>query len=174
MQRYTYSHPNSITTTPLLTLMNAEGEPVLTCQKYYSNRMKHLANRLFDSQYFLAYQIYNLKGQPFFCCKRIARRGKVYFEAKDLVANKKYRVAYDGWQQLIPDLIISDDQLTMTLHKEMEDWSTFAVDDQVVARWKATLVDDEFQIELEIEEISLILHPGFFMAISQCVLFIGG
>lgn len=32
-------------------------------------------------------------------------------------------IAYDGWQIMIPDLVITDGEQQIKLNKEMEDWS---------------------------------------------------
>jgi hypothetical protein len=55
----------------------------------------------------------------------------------------------------------------------MEGWSRFTYEDKEIARWKAEL-NEEFSVQLEIEEDSPIQNAAFFVAISQCALFVGG
>ncbi|WP_245639430.1 tubby C-terminal domain-like protein [Viridibacillus arvi] len=172
MQRYTYLHPNSIETTPKITVADESGQAVFTFQRHYSNSLKRILDKVMDYRYFLRYDVFDMQDEPLFTCKKVTRKGKVFYEAKDLKQQKKYMLAYDGWKELIPDLVITDGQMKMMIHKEMEDWSRFALDGLDIARWRAT-EGDEFLIELEIDEDSPIQNPAFFIAISQCVLFVG-
>ncbi|MGG0658692.1 tubby C-terminal domain-like protein [Rummeliibacillus pycnus] len=175
MKSYNYLHPNTINETPILVIQNEQKEDVLTCQRIYSNGVKRFLDQLlWENKYFLTYKTYDLKKQELFTCKKISRKGKMYFEVVDERNKEKYSIAYDGWQQLIPNLIITKGDFLMKIHKEMEDWSTFLVDDRVVARWQANLQNDVFHIELQIEEEAPISNPAFYIAISQCVLYIGG
>ncbi|MBK3495148.1 hypothetical protein JFL43_09825 [Viridibacillus sp. YIM B01967] len=172
MQRYTYLHPNSIETTPKITVMDEAGQAVYTFQRHYSNGLKRMIDKVMDYRYFLRYDVLDVQEQPLFTCKKVTRKGKVFYEAQDVIESKKYMLAYDGWKSMIPDLVITDGQMKMMLHKEMEGWSRFAVDGVDVARWQA-VSGEEFTMELEIEDHSPIQNPSFFIAISQCVLFIG-
>ncbi|HWI47513.1 MAG TPA: hypothetical protein VNU45_04710 [Rummeliibacillus sp.] len=174
MNSYTYLHPNTIKETPVLVIQNEQKEDIFTCQRIYSNGVKRVLDHLWENKYFLTYKTYDLEQQELFTCKKITRKGKVYYEAVDKKINEKYTIAYDGWQQMIPDLIITKGDFLMKLHKEMEDWSTFLVSDRVVARWRANLQNDSFHIELQIEVEAPITNPAFYIAISQCVLYIGG
>ncbi|MGX9134734.1 tubby C-terminal domain-like protein [Rummeliibacillus sp. JY-2-4R] len=174
MKSYFYTHPNTITETPILTIKNEQKETVYTCQRIYSNGIKRTLDRLLENKYFLTYKTYDLKKQELFTCKKISKKGKIYFEAIDEKTKEKYMIDYDGWQQLIPDLIIKKDDFIMKIHKEMDDWSLFLVDNLVVAKWQAKLLDNEFHIELQLEENAIINNPAFYIAICQCVLYIGG
>ncbi len=106
MKSYYYIHPNTITETPILKIQNEQKEDVFTCQRIYSNGIKRAMDRLLENKYFLSYKTYNLEHQEIFTCKKISRKGKIYFEAIDEKTKEKYTIYYDGWQQLIPDLII--------------------------------------------------------------------
>lgn len=174
MKSYYYLHPNTITETPVLVIQNEQQEDVLTCQRIYSNGAKRVLDRFLENKYFLTYKVYDQGKHELFTCKKISRKGKIYFEALNELSKEKYTIAYKGWQQIIPDLIITKDDFLMMIHKEMEDWSTFLVDDKVVARWKAKLLEEDFHIELQIDDQAPITNPAFYIAISQCVLFIGG
>lgn len=174
MKSYYYIHPNTITETPILTIQNDQKEAVLTCQRIYSSGIKRAMDRLLENKYFLTYKTFDLKNQELFTCKKISRKGKIYFESIDEKTKEKYTIFYDGWQQFIPDLIIKKDDFLMKLHKELEDWSLFLVEDIVVARWQAKFVNNEFHIELQVEEDAMIINPAFYIAICQCVLYIGG
>jgi len=174
MRSYYYVHPNTIKETPILEVQNEQNENVFTCQRVYSNALKRAFDQLLENKYFLTYKTYNLQQQELFTCKKISRKGKVFFEAIDEQKNEKYMIAYDGWQQMIPDLIIKKDQFLMKIHKEMEEWSTFEVENREVARWRANLQNNAFQIELQIEDDAPITNPAFYTVISQCILYVGG
>ncbi|WP_397538776.1 hypothetical protein [Rummeliibacillus pycnus] len=174
MNSYYYVHPNTIKETPIIEIQNEQKEKVFTCQRIYSNSLKRVFDKLLENKYFLTYKTYNLDQQELFTCRKISRKGKVYYEVIDEQKNEKYTLAYDGWQQMIPDLIITKGNFLMKIHKEMEDWSSFLVNDTVVARWRANLQNDSFHIELQIEEEAPITNPAFYIAVSQCVLYIGG
>lgn len=70
-------------------------------------------------------------------------------------------IAYEGWQIMIPDLIITDGSQKIKLNKEMEDWSVFSLEDQPIARWQAILHETHFDITLHIEGSSPIQHEAF-------------
>ena len=114
-----------------------------------------------------------LTDSHFLHVKKMSRRGRVHFRGKDFVTGKDYMIAYDGWQIMIPDLIITDGEQKITLNKEMEDWSVFLLNEQPIARWQAVFRDTYFDITLQIEETSPIQHEAFFIAIGQAVLFVG-
>lgn len=174
MKSYYYVQPNTIKETPILEIQNEQHEIVFTCQRVYSNALKRLFDQLLENKYFLTYKTYDLEQQELFTCKKISRKGKVYFEAIDEQTKEKYMIAYEGWQQMIPDLMIKKDQFLMKIHKEMEEWSTFLVDNREVARWRANLQDNAFHMELQIEDNAPITNPAYYVAISHCVLYIGG
>lgn len=173
MHKYTYSQPISIALTPMTLVLNCEGAVVYKFQRYYSNKLKKFVDKLMDYRYFLRYDVYDLDNQLIFTCKKVSRKGRVYYEAEDLLQHRKYIVSYDKWKELIPDLLISDGNMKIQIVKEMEGWTRFKYNDKEIARWKAEVVD-EFIIELEIEEDSPVQNAAFFIAISQCALFIGG
>lgn len=173
MHKFTYTQPISIETTPLTTVCNGEGIASYKFQRHYSNGLKKFVDKLMDYRYFLRYDVYDLDNQLIFTCKKVSRKGRVYYEAEDLMQHRKYIVSYDKWKELIPDLLISDGNMEVQIVKEMEGWTRFTYNDKEIARWKAE-VGDEFIIELEIEEDSPVQNVAFFIAISQCVLFIGG
>lgn len=174
MQIYTYKQPISIETTPMTSVYNDNGAVAYTFQRHYSNGVKRFFDKLLmDFRYFLRYHVYDTNDQLIFMCKKISRKGRVYYEAVDYVQQEKYMVAYDTWKELIPDLMITDGKTQIKIHKEMQDWSRFTINDIEIARWKAEVISDEFKIQLEIAEDSPIQHAAFFIAISQCALFIG-
>ena len=172
MHKYTYKQPLAIDTTPKTSVYNEEGNVVYTFQRHYSNGLKKFADRLMDYRYFLRYDVYDPNDQLVFMCKKVSKKGRVYYEATDYLHEQKYMIAYDKWKELIPDLMITDGNKTIKIDKEIEDWSRFVYNEKEIARWKAE-VADEFTIQLEIEEDSPIQHVAFFIAISQCTLFIG-
>ena len=125
-----------------------------------------------DYRYFLWYNVYDTNDQLVFMCKKISRKGKVYFEAFDKIEQKKYLVAYDKWKELVPDLLITDGNWQIRLDKEIEDWFRFVYNDSEIAKWTATL-DEVFKIQLVVNDNSPVNNAAFFIAISQCALFIG-
>ncbi|TQR16313.1 tubby C-terminal domain-like protein [Psychrobacillus soli] len=173
MHKYTYTQPLSLETTPITFVYNEEGIAVYKFQRHYSNGIKRFVDKAMDFRYFLRYDIYNLEDQPIFTCKKVSKKGRVYYEAFDYLQQEKYIVAYDKWKELVPDLMITNGNFQIDILKEIEDWSRFIYNDKEIARWKAD-VEGEFFIQLEIEEDSPIQDAGFFIGICQCVLFIGG
>ena len=174
MKRYLYTHPNTINDTQPFTIRDEQDQELFTCQRTYSNRVKQALDRLLENKYFLTYKAYDKDHHPLFTCKKISRKGKIYFEATDEKTKEKYTIGYDGWQRLIPDMVITKEDFVMKIHKEMEDWSTFVEDDKVIAKWKASLKDDVFQMELQISDEATIRNPAFYTVVCQCVLYIGG
>lgn len=172
MANYTYEQPTDIEETPKTSVFNEEGEVVYTFQRYYSNGLKKRLDKIMDYRYFLWYNVYDTKDQLIFMCKKISRKGKVYFEAFDKIEQKKYIIAYDKWKEFVPNLLITDGTLQIKLDKEMEDWSKFVYNDNEIARWKANL-EEVFKIQLEVDDNSPVNNAAFFIAISQCALFIG-
>lgn len=172
MAIYTYEQPIDIEETPKTSVYNEKGEIVYSFQRYYSNGVKKRLDKIMDYRYFLWYNIYDSDEQLVFMCKKVSRKGKVYFEAYDYIEEKKYLVAYDRWKELVPDLLISDGKIQIKIDKELEDWSKFVYNDNEIARWKAHL-DEVFTIQLEVAENSPVQNVAFFIAISQCALFIG-
>lgn len=172
MQKYTYQQPVSIELTPMTSVYNEQGIVVHTFQRHYSSGIKKFFDKLMDFRYFLRYNVYDTNEQLVFICKKVIRKGRVHFEAVDCLHAKKYIISYDKWRELIPDLVITDGNMHIKIDKEMDDWSRFMHNDQEIARWKAELGED-FSIQLEIAKDSPIQDIAFFIAISQCALFIG-
>lgn len=170
---YTYKQPAAIESTESVAILNEAGEVSTTVQRVYSNGLKKAFDRTMDYRYFVRFDVSDVTGQPLFTCKKMSRRGRVHFIGKDFVTGKEYMIAYDGWQIMIPDLIITDGIQTIKLNKEMEDWSVFSLDDQPIARWQAVFCETHFEITLQIEDNSPIQHEAFFIAIGQAVLFVG-
>ncbi|MFJ7662500.1 hypothetical protein ACIQXW_08870 [Lysinibacillus sp. NPDC097162] len=173
MRTFTYKQPASIESTELVQIMNEEGNISSNVQRIYSNGLKKAFDRMMDYRYFVQFDVSAVDGQRLFTCKKISRRGRVHFKGKDIVTGKDYMIAYDGWQIMIPDLIITDGQYKIMLNKEMEDWSLFTLNEQPIARWQAVYQETHFDITLQIEETSPIQHEAFFIAIGQAVLFVG-
>ncbi|SES30779.1 hypothetical protein [Psychrobacillus sp. OK032] len=173
MYKYTYTQPTSLEATPMTVVYHEESITAYRFQRRYANGFTRLVDKLMDYRYFLQYDVYDHEDQLVFTCKKVSRKGRVYYEAYDNLQKEKYMVAYDKWKELIPDLFISNGNLQINIQKEMEGWSRFIYNDKEIARWRADL-EGEFLIQLEIAEDSPIQHAAFFIGISQCVLFIGG
>ena len=173
LKTFTYKLPAAIESTEIVEVLNEEGLVSSKVQRVYTNALKKLFDRTMDYRYFVRFDASAVDGRPLFTCKKVSRRGRVYFKGKDLVTGKEYMIAYDGWKLMIPDLIITDGEQTIKLDKEMEDWSVFKIEEQPIARWKATFHESHFDIELQIEESSPIQQEAFFIAIGQAVLFVG-
>lgn len=163
----------AIESTEVIHVLNGAGKVSSTVQRIYTNGLKKAFDRTMDYRYFVRFDASDVDGQPLFTCKKMSRRGRVHFRGKDFVTGKDYMIAYDGWQIMIPDLIITDGEQKITLNKEMEDWSVFLLNEQPIARWQAVFRDTYFDITLQIEETSPIQHEAFFIAIGQAVLFVG-
>lgn len=173
MKIYTYKQPAAIESTESVAILNEAGKVSSTVQRVYSNKLKKAFDRTMDYRYFVRFDASDIAGQPLFTCKKVSRRGRVHFQGKDFVTGKEYMIAYDGWQIMLPDLIITDGTQKIKLNKEMEDWSVFSVEDQPIARWQAIFCEPHFEITLQIEDNSPIQHEAFFIAIGQAVLFVG-
>ncbi|MFJ7369533.1 hypothetical protein ACIQVU_08845 [Lysinibacillus sp. NPDC098008] len=173
MKIYTYKQPAAIESTEVIAILNEAGQVSSTVQRVYSNALKKAFDRTMDYRYFVRFDVKDRQEQPLFTCKKVTRRGRVHFQGKDFVTGKDYTIAYDGWQIMIPDLLITDGEQQIKLNKEMEGWSVFSINDEPIARWQATFYETYFAITLEIEDYSPIQHEAFFIAIGQAVLFIG-
>lgn len=174
MKRYTYTVDGDLKSTRVSQITDDDGNVVATVERVYSNKLKKLLDGYFDYRYFLKYVV-KTDGQVTFQTKKIFRRGKVWFEATDVKNNKPYAILYENWRLAIPELSINGLNFEMKLDKEMEDWSNFKENDELVARWKASYFEerDEFLIEIEIDEKCSIQSVDFFACIGQAVLFIG-
>ncbi|QPQ35453.1 MULTISPECIES: tubby C-terminal domain-like protein [unclassified Lysinibacillus] len=173
MRTFTYKQPAAIESTNVVQIVDEEGQVSSNVQRIYSNGLKKVFDRMMDYRYFVQFDVRAQDGQRLFTCKKISRRGRVHFKGKDILTGKDYMIAYDGWQIMIPDLIITDGHLKIMLNKEMEDWSVFTLDEQPIARWQAIFHETHFDITLQIEDTSPIQHEAFFIAIGQAVLFVG-
>ena len=175
MQTYTYQALGDITSTEPQPIFNGQGEHIETIQRVYDNRLKKLLDGYFDYRYFLKYEVLDKRGQAIFQTKKIFRRGKVWFEAYDLITKEKYIINYENWRIGVPELFVTGNQLKMKIEKEMEDWSTFFVDDEVIAKWLAHYdeASNVFHITFELSDTAPIQKPAFYIAIAQATLFIG-
>ncbi|GLC88880.1 tubby C-terminal domain-like protein [Lysinibacillus piscis] len=173
MKTFTYTQPMAIESTEVVSILNEAGEVTSTVQRVYSNALKKAFDRTMEYRYFVRYDTKDVSGQPLFTCKKMTRRGRVYFQGKDWQTGKDYTIAYDGWKLMLPDLMITDGVQTIKLNKEMEDWSVFSIDEQPIARWQATFHDSYFTMTVQIEADSPIQQEAFFITIGQAVLFIG-
>ena len=173
MPIYHYTQPLAIDVTPKTIVYKANGEKVCSFQRYYSNNLKRLLDRAMEYRYFLRYDIYDLNDQIIFTCKKVSKKGRVYYQAYDYETKEHYTITYDKWKELVADLLIIGKDLNIVIDKELEDWTRYLWEGKEIARWRAKL-EEEFLIELEISDDSPIQNPAFFIAISQCTLYIGG
>lgn len=174
MKIYKYTVPQEIDSTKKVEVFDETGKTICYVLRRYSNSFKKLLDRFFDYRYFLQYVVENPNGDILFSCNKIARKGRMWFEAFDFVARKKMMVTYENWRLGIPELTIIDGDRKIKIEKEMEDWSRFIFENQVIAKWKADFIEEQFLIILQIEENSPLHDVAFFIAISQATLFIGG
>jgi len=174
MKKFYYTQSGQINATTTYPVYAEDGKAVCTVQRVYTNPIKRLFDGYFDYRYFVQFDV-KREEKKTFTIRKIFRRGKVWFEANDLVKNQPYAILYENWRIAIPELSINGANFEMKIDKNMEDWSEFKVQNEVVARWKATYDEekDEFYSELEIFEGSSIQEPDFFVGISQAVLYIG-
>ena len=172
MPTYHYTQPWEGEGTQKTTVYNEEGKEVCTFQRYYSNRLKRFLDRAMEYRYFLRYDIYDLNDQIIFTCKKISKKGRVFFQAFNHETKEQYTITYDKWKELVADLLILGKDFNIVIEKELDEWTSYVWEGKVIARWKAK-VEDKFLMELEIYEDSPIQNPAFFVAISQCALYIG-
>lgn len=173
MKRYTYTHPLEINYTGDIPVLDEKKQVVAIVRRKYDHALKRFVDRFLDYRYFVKYEVENSSGEKCFEIKRMTRRGKLWFEGKDLQLNKPYMILYENWRVGIPELYITNGEIKIKLEKEMEDWSNFFYDDRMIARWKAEIVDNEFFMTLEIEEDSPITNVEIFSGLCQMTLFIG-
>lgn len=175
MKTYKYTHPSKIQTTEDIRIYDEQGNVVAVFHRVYDNKLKSLLDTYFDYRYFLKYDVKSTLGELTFSCKKVIRRGKVWFEAFDIQNQNKYIISYENWRIGVPELFIVSDRLKMKIEKEMNDWSLFFIEEKVVAKWKAVYdeTNEQFTITIEIEESCPIQSVDFFAAIGQATLFIG-
>ncbi len=181
MKTYTYNHPEAIEYTGDVPVMDENGQVIAISKRVYDNSFKKTFDKIFDFRYFLKYDVLNNEGEKLFTIKKISKKGKLWFEANEVAAQKKYIISYENWRIGIPTLYITDGVLKIQLEKELEDWSRFLIDEQEIAKWKAEYIegtgegtgDGEFCMTLQINENSPIQQPSFFIAICQAALFVG-
>lgn len=173
MKIYTYKHPENIEYTGEVAICNEKGETIAISKRVYNHAFQRMVDSIFDYRYFLTYHIGDRDGKQLFTVKKISRRGKLWFEGYDIQLNKKYVISYENWRIGIPTLYITDGDIKIQLEKEMEDWSKFIYNEQVIAKWKAEYMEGQFHMVLHIHDQSPIQKPDFFIAICQATLFVG-
>lgn len=172
MTTFHYTQPLAIDITPKTTVYKKDGSKICTFQRFYSNNLKRFLDRAMDYRYFLRYDIYDLSDQIIFTCKKVSKKGRIFYQAFDYETKESYTITYDKWKELVADLLIIGKNINIVIKKELEDWTTYHWEGKEIARWRAE-VGEEFLVELEIFEESPIQNPAFFIAISQCALYIG-
>jgi hypothetical protein len=175
MKKFTYQALGNIRSTTLQPIYNEQGNHIQSVRRVYDNSLKKLLDGYFDYRYFLKYEVTDLSGKPLFQAKKVFRKGKVWFEGKDLERNEDYLINYENWRIGIPELFITNGDFKMKVDKEMETWSSFLVDDVVVAKWLAVYDEqnDLFNITFELSDQAPIQNTAFYIAIAQAALFIG-
>ncbi len=173
MHTYQYIHPKEIESTEEVPITNEAGEVVAISKRVYDNILKEKMDIMFDFRYFLKYNIYNPTGDLLFTVKKISRRGRLWFEGQDAKSNTKYIISYENWRLGVPELYITDGNIKIQLNKEMEDWSQFLFNNEVIAQWKADYINDQFHMTLTINEKSPIQNVAVFVGICQATLFVG-
>ena len=174
MKTYSYELTAKLNTTEDIRVF-AEGKHVYTMNRVYDNSLKKLLDGYFDYRYFLKYIVKNTTGKPVFMCKKIQRKGRLWFEATDYRTNEKYVINYENWRIGVPELFIKGEGLDMKIDKEMEDWSNFLIGETIVARWLPVYNEETetFTITLELLPEDVKQDAAFFLAIAQATLFIG-
>lgn len=172
MKSYQYQVTTDLQDTQLVQLFSNQ-EVVGQMQRVYSNVLKKIIDSTLDNKYFVRIES-KVDGFPNAYCRKIQRKGKVYYEAVEQ-GKPIYRIAYIGWKSLIPDLAISNKEVQLILSMEREDWSIYRYEDKEVARWRAILDEEKqlFSIELQIEEDCPFDNPALLVSISHASLFIG-
>ncbi|MFC7684994.1 peptide ABC transporter ATPase [Ureibacillus sp. GCM10028918] len=175
MKTYTYNHPEAIEYTGDVPILDADGQVIAISRRIYDNFLKKSFDKMFDFRYFLKYDVLANNGENLFTIKKISRRGKLWFEGIEVATQKKYIISYENWRIGIPTLYITDKKIKIQLEKELEGWSSFILNQEEIARWRADYRgnEGEFHMTLQINESSPIQHPQFFIAICQATLFVG-
>lgn len=174
MKKYTYTVDADVKSITVSPIVDESGKVVATVERVYTNGLKKLFDRYFDYRYFVQYDV-KMNDIVTFSTKKIFRRGKVWFEATDIKNNQPYAILYEDYRLAIPELSINGRNFEMKLDKEMEEWSNFKENGELVARWKAIYRPDDqkFDIVIEIDGKCSIQSVDFFASIGQAVLFIG-
>ncbi|MEG0381099.1 MAG: hypothetical protein RR603_05300 [Kurthia sp.] len=172
MKIYNYEVPAVLQHTEPL-LVELEGESIGTVKRVYSNPIKRVIDSTLDYKYFAKIES-EIDGFPKAVCKKIQRKGKIYFEAKEDGA-PIYRIAYTGWKALIPEVVISNGETMLRVDMDRELGSTFTYNEEVVAKWHTSFDDTRnvFIAKFEVEEDCPIKNPALLLSIAQAVLFIG-
>ena len=173
MKIYNYIHPEAIEHTGAIPVLDEQNRKVLQFKRVYNSSIKKKLDRLLDYRYFLKYEVETIDGEPLFKIRKINRRGKLWFEGIDVTSNKKFIISYENWRIGLPILYVTDGQSKITLDKSIDEWSTFLIGDEVIAKWKAEFIDSNFHMTLMIDSKSPIQQPQFFIAIAQAALFVG-
>lgn len=174
MNTYLYKVPAKLNSTEDIHVY-LNGQHVYTVNRVYDNTLKKLMDMYFDYRYFVKYVVKNASGEEQFVCKKIQRKGRLWFEAADSRTNEHFIITYENWRIGVPELFIKSEQLNMKIDKEMEEWSNFLIGETIAARWLAVYEEesDHFSVSLEIMPGSPVQDPAFFLAIAQATLFIG-
>ena len=85
MKIYQYTHPQQIESTNKHAVIDESGEVVCYVQRQYSNGLKKLVHSVFEYRYFLQYDVKNNNGSKIFSCKKVARKGRMWFEGMDFI-----------------------------------------------------------------------------------------
>ncbi|RUL55591.1 tubby C-terminal domain-like protein [Lysinibacillus antri] len=170
---YNYTHPKEIEYTGEIQVFDEKGQLVAISKRIYDNQFKQKLDRMFDYRYFLKYDIYNANNEKELIIKKISRRGKLWYEAVDTKRQKTYIISYENWRIGIPELYISDGEIKIQINKEMEDWSEFVFENEIIAKWKAEFKDDQFEMTLVIHDNSPLQNVAFFIGVCQATLFVG-
>lgn len=162
-------------------IINDEAECPIFCdnqnvgfvKRVYSNRMKKLLDSIFDDRYFVQYEC-SISGKTYIT-KKVARRGKLWFEGMYEGEKKKTIIGFENWRLAIPELKIINEQVEIKIEKELENPSRFFEGNKCIATWHAKYIEQEqmFEVTFELLEEATVQEPAFYIAISQATLFIG-
>lgn len=169
---YTYTLTTQLHSTEDI-VVSTNGAHVFTMNRIYSNRLKKIVDGIFDYRYFLQYDIKDAQGQVLARCKKMQRKGRMWFEAQDLIANRPLIVNYENWRVGIPELLIKGQDFKMKIDKEMEDWSNFLIGDEVVARWLGVYQEETETFDVIFEVMDERASTALLLVIAQTTLFIG-
>lgn len=174
MNTYVYKVPAKLNSTEDIPVY-LNGQHEYTVNRMYDNKLKKLVDAYFDYRYFVKYVVKSVSGEDSFVCRKVQRKGRLWFEAADSQTAQHFIITYENWRIGVPELFIKGEQLNMKIDKEMEEWSNFLIGDTIVARWLAVYEEenDRFSISLEIMSESPVQNAAFFLAIAQATLFIG-
>ncbi|MBT2293687.1 hypothetical protein J7E73_32265 [Paenibacillus albidus] len=173
MKSYSYNPPKLKPSTKRIEVTDEEGNVACTFQRVYPNSVVKVCNYMFDIDWSAQVNVYSTDGHLVFQCKKTAPwLGRPEYIVQRCNTKDFFRVTYTTWQTLAPEFKITYQNQEYILKKDMLDWAKFLQGEEELARWKMKPTE-WFKTRLEIEAACPIQEPEFFVALFQCIFYIG-